>query len=186
MKVVIVSGKSGSGKDTFAKLMKADLESQGKKVMVIHYGDLVKYFAHEYFGYEQKNRLGRSVLQTVGTDIVRAQDSDYWAECVARFIAAVSDYFDYCFIPDARFPNEIKITKKYNKDCITVRIHRLNADGTNYVNPEMTEAQLNHESENSLNSFWFDYVIYNSAGLDKLLRDGRIILENEIDQANFS
>ena len=34
MKVIMISGKSGSGKDTFATLLKDELETHNKKVLV--------------------------------------------------------------------------------------------------------------------------------------------------------
>ena len=43
MKVICISGKAQHGKDTSAKLIKMILEANGYKVLIAHYGDLVKY-----------------------------------------------------------------------------------------------------------------------------------------------
>ena len=43
MKVVCISGKARHGKDTLAGILKNYLEDSGNKVLVAHFGDLVKY-----------------------------------------------------------------------------------------------------------------------------------------------
>ena len=43
MKVVCISGKAGHGKDTVAKIMNERLLNDGHRVLITHYGDLVKY-----------------------------------------------------------------------------------------------------------------------------------------------
>ena len=43
MKIVCISGKAQHGKDTTAKLLEEILEAQGNRVLIAHYGDLVKY-----------------------------------------------------------------------------------------------------------------------------------------------
>ena len=46
---IIISGKAGSGKDTLASFMKEELEKHNKRVLVIHYGDAVKWVLKEFF-----------------------------------------------------------------------------------------------------------------------------------------
>ena len=73
MKVVCISGKAQHGKDTTAGMMKTVLESMGHTVLIAHYGDLVKYVCRTFFGWNgEKDAYGRSLLQKVGTDIVRS------------------------------------------------------------------------------------------------------------------
>ena len=49
MRVLLISGKAESGKDTFANLLKNELTLQNKKVLICHYADLVKYVATNFF-----------------------------------------------------------------------------------------------------------------------------------------
>ena len=98
------------------------------------------------------------MLQHLGTDTVRAQYPDYWAVAVAQFANAVRNDFDYCFIPDARFPNEIEVTKRYLPEAKTVRLNRFLPNGTPWNSPLLTEEQRQHPSEISLDNWqWFDY-----------------------------
>ena len=49
MKVVCISGKARHGKDTLAGILKNYLEDSGNKVLVAHFGDLVKYICEKFF-----------------------------------------------------------------------------------------------------------------------------------------
>ena len=164
MKILVISGKSGSGKDTFANIMKEKLEQQGKRCLVIHFADLVKHYATDYYGWNgEKDEEGRTLLQTLGTDKVRAIMPEYWAEAVAKFLAAITCFndFDVAFIPDARFPNEIETVFEYNQDSVSIRVERYNENGSMYLNPDFTQEQLNHPSEVSLDKYPFDYIVEN-------------------------
>ena len=95
MKVVCISGKAQHGKDTTAGMMKTALESMGHTVLIAHYGDLVKYVCRTFFGWNgEKDAYGRSLLQKVGTDIVREQRPNYWVDFVKDMLSM--------------FPNEIR------------------------------------------------------------------------------
>lgn len=178
MKVIIISGKSGSGKDTLAKIMREKLESMGKRCVTIHFADLVKYYAAMYYNWDgQKNEAGRTILQTLGTNKVRALMPEYWAELVAKFLAIASYYndFDVAFIPDARFPNEVETVFEYNQDSVSIRVERYNEDGSLYVNPDFTEEQLQHPSEVSLDKYPFDYIVENHT-LDEFVAGAKTVL----------
>ncbi len=51
MEIIIISGKSGSGKDTFAEMMRRKLEAAGCKCLTAHYADLVKHYADIYYAW---------------------------------------------------------------------------------------------------------------------------------------
>lgn len=178
---IILSGKSGSGKDMTAQFMKEELAKHGQKALVIHYADAVKWFCREFLDWDgKKDEVGRTLLQMVGTDIVRAKHPNFWVGIVVGLIQAFEPYkdFDVAIIPDARFPNEVDISLANLKNSVSVRIERKNADGTLWVNPTLTEEQRNHPSETSLDCFAFDYVIHNDEGLDTLRESAIAVLED--------
>lgn len=177
----MISGKSGSGKDAAAFLFKEKLE-KNNKIVFIHFADLVKYYAFHYYDWNgEKDEEGRTLLQYIGTHLMRGYDPEYWARIIAEFLAASSKEFDYALIPDWRFINEYEVMSDYNKDILTIRINRYNEDGSLYINPSLTPEQISHISENELNDFYFDYVIDNCGGLemleegiDTILKDWRV------------
>jgi hypothetical protein len=178
---IIISGKAGSGKDTLASFMKEELEKHNKRVLVIHYGDAVKWVLKEFFNWDgKKDAVGRTMLQHIGTDVVRAQYPNFWTGIVVGLIKAFEPYsdFDVALVPDARFPNEVDIALETLNNCVTVRINRSNEDGTEWINPNLTEVQRKHPSETSLDCYAFDYVVHNDEGLDTLRESAITILKD--------
>ena len=159
--VILLSGKSGSGKDFIANIMKQQLEENGNKVLVTHYADLLKYILKTFFNWDgQKDEKGRALLQRVGTDVIRRQEPDYWVNFVSQMISFFYNEWDYILIPDARFPNEIEVIKNnHNVNTITIRIHRPN------YKSKLTLKQQQHPSETSLDNYKFDYY-FNNTGTD--------------------
>lgn len=178
MTTLILSGKSGAGKDITAQFMKEKLVSEGKRVIVIHYADVLKFFLREYYEWDgQKDEYGRTLLQHVGTDQVRSVFPNYWVGTVVGFLAAVND-FDVAIIPDARFPNEIEVSMNTLEPSYCIRIERQNKDGSKWVNSQLTKEQQQHPSETSLDDYVFDYVIHNDEGLETLKESSYTVLRD--------
>ena len=63
-RVITISGKARSGKDTTALLLKEALEKKGYRVLITHYADLLKFVCKEYFGWNgEKDEEGRTLIQ---------------------------------------------------------------------------------------------------------------------------
>lgn len=179
MKTIILSGKSGSGKDATALFMKEILEGAGKRVITIHYADAVKWVLREFFQWDGvKDEHGRHLLQYIGTDVVRASFPNFWVGIVAGLLKSFEpvNEFDVAIIPDARFPNEIEVVMDMLPDAVCARIMRKNPDGTDWLNPVLTPEQQVHPSETSLDSYGFDYIIHNDEGLDLLRESAETVL----------
>lgn len=158
-KVLCISGKAQHGKDTSATILKSILEERGNKVLIIHYADLLKYLCKEYFGWNgSKDDEGRTLLQHVGTDVVRNKQPNYWVNFVVEFLKMFETEWDYVIIPDCRFPNEVStITKYFNTKHI--RIIRQN------FNSPLSIEQQQHPSETALDNYSYDYVVYNDSSV---------------------
>ena len=178
-KIILISAKSKNGKDASAEIMKSYLESKGERVLITHYADLLKYICKTFYGWNGiKDENGRTILQHVGTDIVRAKNENYWVNFMVDFISMFGDDWDYIVIPDTRFQNEIEevidsfgrdyevvkntIKSKRNDVVKTIRVTRTNFDNG------MTWEQLNHPSECALDNYEFDYHICNDGTLEEL------------------
>ena len=62
-KVILISGKARSGKDTLARVLKDYLKEQGKDVLVTHYADSLKYICETVFKWDgKKDEKGRQLL----------------------------------------------------------------------------------------------------------------------------
>lgn len=175
MKVISISGKAGSGKDTVSGMIHDELINSGYSVLIIHFADLLKYILKEYFGWDGvKNRRGRYLLQYIGTDVVRKADENFWANFVVSFLKFFGMYWDYAIVPDARFPNEIEILSANNRDFCSINVvnttpHR-----------ELTNAQMAHESETALDNYKFDVTLSNDGTLDDLREKVKQIVSDYI------
>lgn len=181
MKCIVISGKAGHGKDMTAHFMKEELEARGQRVIIIHYGDAVKWVLRDYFNWDgNKDEHGRHLLQYIGTDVIRKNYPSFWTGIVTGLLSAFSNenLFDVALVPDARFENEVDITMNAIPDSVCVRIQRENPDGTEWINPTLTEEQRQHASETSLDNYVFDYVIHNDAGLETLKESAITVLED--------
>ena len=165
MKIVCISGKAQHGKDTTAKLLAEILEAQGNRVLIAHYGDLVKYVGKTFFNWDgKKDEKGRSLLQRVGTDKIRAVSPDYWANFIVSILDIFHDEWDYVLLPDTRFPNEYEIYEAYGMDAILLRVVR-----PNFVSP-LTVEQQKHASETALDNYQYNATIINDGSMEDLKR----------------
>ena len=167
MKVICISGKAGSGKDTVARLVRQELTNflgDGvANVVIIHYADLLKFIAKEYFYWDgEKDEYGRDLLQKIGTNFVRAADENFWVDFVARFLKIFEPIWDVAVIPDTRFANEIEVLSERGFNVYTIRVSR--DDFSN----KLTSEQRSHESETALDDYKFDAVIDNNGTMSEL------------------
>ena len=183
MKVICISGKAQHGKDTSANLLKMMLEADGYKVLIAHYGDLVKYICKTFFDWNgEKDVYGRSLLQRIGTNVIRKQAPDYLVSFVANILKFFDGEWDYVLIPDSRFPNEVDYLKEHGFDVIHMRVIR-----QNFVSP-LTPEQQKHPSETALDNVLPDHYINNYGTLNDL-RDtisGLITEINGCHQLSFA
>lgn len=162
LKVILISGKARSGKDTLAMYLKDEAILHGKKTLIIKYADILKFVCQKYFGWNgEKDEKGRTILQQVGTNLCRDNSPDIWVNCVIEIVKGLQTEFDYVLIPDTRFPNEIKQWWGSGFDSVTVRVNRVNDDLTEYDNGLNVE-QKQHPSEIMLDNYVFDWRITNN------------------------
>lgn len=185
MQVLMISGKSASGKDEFARLLKEKLEARGQTVLTIHFGDAVKDMLTRYYKWDgNKDTAGRAMLQHLGTEVMRSTYSTYWAEIVAKFISATVNDWDYVLIPDLRFYNEFETVCQYNENVTTIRINRFDKEGKPYYNSNMRMNQLTHISECELDDFNFEYIIENRSDIAALSESADLLIE-ELEKENI-
>ena len=200
MKVILVSGKLQSGKNTFTDF----LIDEVKKTNTIDFEFFAKPLKDEckdvfqnltnYLNgistrfnipelsttneqwYENKNEITRLLLQIYGTEIFRNKvDTDWWAKKLKDRVLQRKE--DFIVITDVRFKSEINILDTlehdHNIELVKIRIER-----TNYTrddNPIHT-----HQSEIDLDDYkYWDYVIKNDTTLD-VLKSNAIQVSKEI------
>lgn len=165
---IVISGKAGHGKTTLANLIKEELENQNFRVMKIAFADYLKFIAKKYYGWNgEKDEKGRTLLQYLGTDVVRKNDENFWADIVSRLTRALNSEFDYFIIDDARFPNEVNAFPAEN--TILIKVIR-----PNYCS--LTSEQQSHASETALDSYIPNYEVINDT-IEELKESATAIIE---------
>ena len=113
-----------------------------------------------------KDEEGRTLLQHIGTDVVRKRDEDYWVRFLADMLNFFPDKWDFILLPDFRFPNEFFSLAKYLHPEAKVFSIKVCRDFPSTLTPE----QQAHASETALNNFNFDYYIDNNGTYEDLYK----------------
>ena len=166
MKVIAISGKAESGKDTIAKWLKQQLEEQNYKVMIIHFADVLKFVCRQYFDWNgEKDEYGRTLLQQVGTEMREKNNPNMWVDITRELIKGIGKEFDYVLVPDTRFRAEMDMLKN-EFNAFALRVVRYDFDvNQNILMPhvnKLTSEQKNHKSECELDTYRFDYLAINN------------------------
>lgn len=170
LKIFCISGKARHGKDTVANIMKEYFENNGKKVLIAHYADLLKYICKTFFNWDgKKDDNGRSLLQYIGTDVIREQQPDYWVNFIYSILKLFKNEWDYVIIPDCRFSNEIEFLKIRGLEVYAIRVNRAcSSPDSKIFNGNLTLEQSNHISETALDKYNFDYIVNNDSDIEHL------------------
>ena len=172
-KIIMINGKKRSGKNHIADLLKADLESSGKKVKLVAFADPIKNIIAVSLGItvqeldEMKNndkhiileqKIGikkqctmRDLIQRFGTDAMQNEfGSKVWYKLTQQKVQEeLKNGADVVIITDFRFAHE------YFTGSLAVKVY-----DDNLISDDA------HSSENSLDEFQFDVMINNTAHPD--------------------
>ena len=175
-KFLCISGKAQNGKDTAGTIFKEELVKSGHSVLLVHQADLLKYICKSFFGWNgDKDDYGRTLLQQVGTDVIRKVDPDFWVNFIANVTGFFKDTWDYIIIPDTRFPNELEKLKADDANVFHIRVSR-----EGFKSP-LTEEQQRHPSETALDGIESDFTLINNKSIDDL-RKGVVKILNVIEE----
>lgn len=170
-KIIGITGKAGSGKDTVVEVFLKNHEHPVSQRLA--FGDGVKHSAAAIFReplgkfYDHKQELSeqwgityREMLQKLGTEFARdVINKDFWVKWLQSKLADIPDTIQLVFITDVRFDNEAEWIKK--QGGIVIEVVR---DG----HSTLTSLEEMHSSEGGISHNLVDYVIVNRETPDKL------------------
>lgn len=163
-KIIVISGKQYSGKDTLAKILLEEL-SDFKRIGIgdaikIEYGKMKNLTFEEI---EKNKHLYRNDLINLG-NWGREQNPDYW-------LNKLSD-MDKIIVPDVRVLHELIYFK--NKDAYTIRVN------STYENRSKRGVIVNENdnTETALDNYenW-DYIIENNSDYEAFKNEAKKLLD---------
>lgn len=164
-KIIMLSGKARSGKDTTSLMLFEMLEAKGFKVLNLQYSSYIKEYAKKISDWDgSEETKPRQLLQELGTSVIRQQiDELFFVKRIIGDIKVYSYYYDIIIISDVRVKAEIDVPREEFDNICAVKITRPNFDNG------LTEEQKKHFTEIDLDDYdKFDYEIINDGTLDDL------------------
>lgn len=157
MKIYMIAGKAGAGKNTTANYIKEYYEQNGKKTVITEMSKYLKLYAEEIVGWDRKRETKpRTFLQSVG-DFVRKEafTDTFFIDRILEDMKVYEKFADIVIIADVRYPMEIDAIKN-NYDAIIIDVVN------EFSEYDLKPNEKKHASENALNSYdKFDYIIHN-------------------------
>ncbi len=178
MKLYLITGNSGSGKDELGHLLKEELTSQGKKTCLLKITRPLYELCKNHFGWNgDMDNKPRDLLQTLGIEVIKGKlhKKDYLLNSLIEEMEILDLYFDVGIITDIRLVEELeKLTSKF--DATTILIKRVNNLS------KLSVKQQKHLTENDFLRYnKYDYKIDNTT-LDKLREESLVILGGSKDE----
>ena len=163
-KIILVSGKAESGKTLTSNIIKSKLESLGYRVLIVSFASYLKFISEKYFKWDgKKDENGRSLLQHLGTNVVRKKNPDFWVKTVYDFVYTFENEFDYFIADDTRFKNEISYFQERDPfSYFSIRVERIDFENS------LTTEQRKHDSEVDLDDWSFDLYLESKSGYENL------------------
>lgn len=170
MRIFVIGGKSGSGKDTVAKIIKKYYDNQNEKTIITGFAKYIKLYAYEFLGKYDNNNKPRKFLQDMGEKIRKEVREDFFINRLKEDIEVYKMFYDNVVIADARLISEIESFKEYYLDCTTIHINSIKENN-------LKDELKYHKTEIELDDYmYFDYNI-EYVSEKQLLDDVEKILE---------
>lgn len=153
MRLFLISGKAGSGKNEVANIIHDNLP----KTVVSSLSKYIKLFATEMttWQFNDENNKPRTFLQNIGDDL-RNIDKNFLTKRLMEDIKLYKKYYDNVILSDVRLINEIEYFQEQpDLEVITIRVN------SNESKRNLTIEEKNHLTETELDNYQFDYVIEN-------------------------
>lgn len=163
MRIFLIAGKSGSGKDEIAKIINSYYKRNNKKAVITGFSKYIKLFAMEILDWDGKNPKPRKFLQDFGVEARKSNEKIF----INRMLEDIALYQNYCnalIIADVRLIKEIEVLKRKVSDVYTIHVI---ADKSKN---NLTSDEKRHITEIELDNYQnFDYKIKNN--FDETLKE---------------
>ena len=176
MRIFVIGGKAGVGKNTFGDILYKELDKYGYKPCIMHITAPLYNYAKNYFHWDgNEEKKPRAFLQKMGIEIIKEKlgKKDFLLNRLFEDIEILSNFYDTFIITDTRLVHEFEAIKEKYDNVITIKISRKNYDN------HLTEEEASHITEKEIDMYQsFDYEIENHS-IEELELAAKEIVENE-------
>ena len=169
MRIFLIAGKAGGGKNEVANIIKEELPN----TVITAFSKYIKLFALELTEWDGRDiTKPREFLQNMG-DKLRAIDEDFLTKRILEDLEVYKrEGIENVVISDVRLVHELEYFKNLSGyDVIAIRVNCSNSTR------ELTDSEKSHHTETALDTYQaFDYVVYNDMN-ENLKKEIKEILE---------
>lgn len=182
--IVLVSGRAGEGKSSFANFCIEYLNDAGYSARVYPFAKGVKDTARFIGWNDEKDPKGRQLLQEIGKT-GRTYHENTWVDMAIDSILNDMEYLDngkdwFAFVDDWRFMNEGIVIADAIAPLLKIRVIRPKKFHTlagSVLYNDLSEVSLPDPKEEP---DFYDVLIHNSTSLDKLANTANQFVERNL------
>ena len=176
MKIFLLAGKAGCGKDLLGSYMKTKYDFKGDSACILHITTPLYEYAKNYFSWDGDMReKPREFLQEMGIEVIRntLHKETFLVDRLCEDIDILKHYFSVFIITDGRLISEFNLLKERFLDIKIIHVIR------NNYNNNLTAKEKNHITETDMDNYKdYDYVVKNTTK-DELFREADKIMDIE-------
>lgn len=161
MKIYLLAGKAGSGKDLMGRYMKTQYDFAGHNTCILHITTPLYEYARNYFSWNgNMAEKPRQFLQEMGIEVIQKQlgKKYFLIDRLCEDVEILKNFFDVFIITDGRLLFEFEELRRRFPDIKIVHVIR-----ENYEN-ELTDHEKNHVTETEMDQYKdYDYIVRNTS-----------------------
>ncbi len=161
MKIYLLAGKAGSGKDLMGRYMKREYDFSGHHACILHITTPLYQYARNYFSWNgDMAEKPREFLQEMGIEIIQKKlgKKYFLIDRLCEDIEILKNFFDVFIITDGRLISEFEELRRRFPDIKIIHIIRENYDN------KLSLEEKNHITELELDEYKnYDYIVRNTS-----------------------
>ena len=176
MKIYLLAGKAGCGKDMMGRYMKTQYDYAGYNTCILHITTPLYEHAKNYFSWDgNMAEKPREFLQEMGIEIIQKQlgKKFFLINRLCEDIDILKNFFDIFIITDGRLVSEFNLLRERFPDIKIIHVIREN------YNNNLTEKERKHITETDMDNYKdYDYVVNNTTK-EELYKEADKIMDIE-------
>ena len=161
MKIYLLAGKAGSGKDLMGRYMKTQYDFAGHNACILHITTPLYEYAKNYFSWNgNMAEKPREFLQEMGIEVIQKKlgKKYFLLDRLCEDIDILKNFFDVFIITDGRLLFEFEELKRRFPKTKIIHVIRENYDN------KLSDDEKKHVTETEMEQYKdYDYIVRNTS-----------------------